>query len=162
MAMSESPWGVLSACAATLGVALGIFAGVGTLSLGPIQADLVSLHHDVEHINTTMSPLLTLYAQHKADEDRFVSFQAAIDAKMDKNVYDVFSTMVTERIADLAKTNNAALGEAVHQIHDLEGSIVSRSENQVHWNATDALTLRVNALADRKCDVAPHVDVGKP
>jgi hypothetical protein len=142
-------WSILGSCAATLGVALAVFAGVGGLTMGPVDSELIALHRQIDRIDVTMAPLLTLYAQHKSDEDRFTSFQIQIDQKLDKNVFEMSRTSIADRIGELVATDNKAMDEALHQVHDLEGKIVSREENVVHWNATDALALRVNTLADK-------------
>ena len=149
--MASPNWSMVGACAATLGLTLAIVGGVGNLTISPIEAHLNAIDRDTEKINLTMAPLLTLYAQHKADEDRFTGFQTAIDKKMDANVQSVFADLITTRVAALVLTNDAALAEVREQIHALEAKIVSRDENVVHWNATDALALRVNGLADRIC-----------
>jgi hypothetical protein len=79
-----------------------------------------------------MTPLLTLYAQHTSDLDKFKS--------------------VDDRITALIDTDDKSRGETLHQVHDLEGKIVGREENTIHWEQINALTLRVNALSEH-CDV---------
>ena len=78
--------------------------------------------------------------------------QKTIDGKMDRNVFDLYAATNGARISALIETNNAAIAETLHQVHDLEAKIVSRDENTVHWAAVDALTLRVNELSE-KCRV---------
>jgi hypothetical protein len=149
--MADSPWGILGACATTLAVALVIVGGVGTLTVSPRDEAIVELKADIKDIRLTMAPLLTLYAQHKSDEDRFLSFQTQIDTKVDKGAYGMFDRMITGRIDALIETDNKSRDEILHQVHDLEGGIVPRSENITHWDAVAALTLRVNALSERQC-----------
>lgn len=129
--------------------AIGLVWTLGGAALIPIDQRLDKAESDAKDMRATLAPLLTLYAQHKADEDRFTSFQIQIDEKLDKNVFEMSRNAIVDRIAALVVTDNKAMDETLHQVHDLEGRIVSREENVVHWNATDALALRVNALADR-------------
>jgi hypothetical protein len=142
---------MVGACSATLAVALAVFAGVGSLTLTPIAEHLAALDRADEKINLTMAPLLTLYAQHKADEDRFVGFQIAIDGKLGKDVFEMSRNGLVARIDTLVSTDDKARDEVLAQVHRLEDTIVTRQENVVHWNATDALALRVNELAGRQC-----------
>lgn len=129
--------------------AIGLVWTLGGAALAPIDQRLDKIEVDSKDMRTTLTPLLTLYAQHQADEDRFTNFQIQIDGKLDKNVFDMSRNSIIDRIAALVVTDNKAMDETLHQVHDLESKIVSREENVVHWNATDALTLRVNALAER-------------
>lgn len=142
-------WGNLISGAAVFIATAGLLGTWVNQRMTPLEDRLGSVDKHLDKIDTTMAPLLTLYAQHKADEDRFTSFQIQIDQKLDKNVFEVSRNANIDRISALVVTDNKAMDEILHQVHDLENKIVSREENVVHWNATDALALRVNALADK-------------
>jgi hypothetical protein len=146
----ENRWTIIGACVTTFMASVSLVGSYVTIILNPINQDILELKRDIANINTTMAPLLTLYAQHKSDEERFTSFQSQIDTKMDKNVHEVFATMLTTRLDSLVLTDTERVNEIQHQVHDLESSIVSRQENTVHWAATDALALRVNALGEHR------------
>lgn len=128
-----------------------ILGGMGWIIITGLQKDLSERKEDVDKINRDMAPLLTLYAQHKSDEDRFNSFQTQIDGKLNTGIFTVSDKATADRITALELSDASASVEALHQLHSLEEKIVSREENVVHWAATDALTLRVNSLADKMC-----------
>lgn len=151
-------WGMLGFSLTTLALAIGLIGGYVTIILTPVNASISELKADVRDMNTTLAPLLTLYAQHKSDEGLFSSLQSQLDKKLEKEVFATSHDALEDRVSALISTNNAALAEISHQVHDLEAKIVSREENTVHWNATEALALRVNALSDRQCD-APQKTV---
>ena len=148
-------WTILVACATTGAVVGGMFWGLLQLTIGPIKDDLAQAHREIDKINLTMSPLLTLYAQHAADEDKFISLQKQLDGKLDLNVHNSIAESEKQARAALVETSNKALDEISHQVHDLETKIVSREENVVHWDATNRLEMRLNQLADRVGSLPP-------
>jgi hypothetical protein len=146
-----SVWTVLSSAAAVLAVMLVIVGGVGSIIIGGLEKDLAERKNDIDKINLTMAPLLTLYAQHTSDKEAAATLQKQVDSKLDKDIYEAFLATSNSRITTLETTDKQSLDEALHQIHDLEGNIVTRAENVFHWNAVDALTLRMNGLTDKAC-----------
>jgi hypothetical protein len=152
MAAPNSPWSMLGFCVTTLVTAVGLIGSYVTIVLAPQIQAIKDLKDDSRDIRLTMAPLLTLYAQHKSDEDRFLSFQTQIDKKLDSNIHDLFATSTNDRLNTLVITDDKSRDEILHQVHDLENKIVSREENTIHWRTVDALVLRVNALAE-KCGV---------
>jgi len=116
-------------------VGVGVATFMASVSLvGIILAPIINDIKDVKDNVKTMTPLLTLYAQHTSDLDRFKSIE--------------------DRITSLIATDDAARNELLHQVHDLESKIVGREENTIHWEQINALTLRVNALSEH-CAVKP-------
>jgi len=152
-------WTILVACATTGAVVGGMFWGLLQLTIGPIrehqQDDLAQAHKEIDKINLTMSPLLTLYAQHAADEEKFQSLQKQLDGKLDLNVHNGLAEAEKQDRATLLDTTNKTLDEIRHQIHELENKIVSREENVVHWDYTARLEARLNQLADRVGSLPP-------
>ena len=150
---SESSfWTILAACATTFFGVTALVGVVGKLVIDPITEQIIEIKQDLREIRVTMAPLLTLYAQHKSDDERFLSLQTQIDTKQDKTVFDASYKSLAERIASLVITDDKSRDEILGQLHRLEDTIVTRQENAVHWGQTDALVLRVNALADKVSD----------
>ena len=151
--MAGPNWSMVGACATTLAVALVIAGGVGNLTVSPIDSHLTAVDHEIEKINLTMAPLLTLYAQHTSDLQVISGMQKQLDAKLDSNVYDVSNKAVEKEIAENNIIFSKTLEEITHQVHTLEDKIVSRAENSEHWaevaNRLDDLNRRIEATSFR-------------
>ena len=152
-----SVWTVLATSFTMLGVMLVIVGGVGVMALGPINEKLAELQHGEEKTNLAMTPLLAFAAQHNNDTRQFDDAVKGLDSKLSIAEHKVYDRMTTDKIealkSDLLRTND----EISHQVHALEGEIVTRSENEAHWaeiqshiadlsKSVDALALRINAL----------------
>jgi hypothetical protein len=148
--VTASPlWGNLITGGAAFIAAIGLVWTMGGSALAPIESNITKIERRLDDIDVRMATLLTLNAQVKAYDSQFTRLQVEIDEKLDRNVFDMSRGALADRIATLVATDDKAMDETLHQVHDLEERIVSREENVVHWNATDALALRVNALAER-------------
>ena len=168
-----SVWTVLATTASMMAVLLVIVGGVGVMALGPINEKISNLQHEVEKINLTMTPLLALYAQHDNDLRRYDALDKRVDGKVSLDVFDAQKSMVFESISTLKTDVVRTSDEITHQVHTLEGEIVTRSENEAHWSESsarlveiqtrlDALVLRLNAMQNSKpiSPTAEHASTG--
>lgn len=128
----------------------GLIGALGSQRLAPMDAKLVELTAQIKDINTLMAPLLTLNAQHVSDLAVIDQIKKEIDTKLDRSLFDQEQRNSAVRYdqgkADMIRT----LDEVTHQIHDLEGEIVKRSDNDQRQASIDrqisVLENRLNAL----------------
>jgi hypothetical protein len=137
---ASSLWGNLITGGAAFIAAIGLVWTMGGSALAPIENNIIKIEKRLDDIDVRMATLLTLDAQVKAYDSQFARLQVEIDEKLNRDVFDVSRTSILQRIDEL--TNRQGI---------IESKLVPREENALHWLASDALTLRVNALADRQC-----------
>lgn len=150
-------WGNITSGVVAFVAAIGLTAGYISTILSPVREHLITLDGEITSINTLMAPLLTLNAQHTADVATIFELRKSVEGKLDKSVFDVTTNEATTRFdqnkADFIRT----LEEISHQVHDLEGEIVTRAEND---QRTAEMGARVTSL-ERRVDALSLLVEGK-
>ena len=141
-------WTVISSSAAVLTVVLAVFVVVGGMAIAPINAALSERKSDIDKINLTMAPLLSLYAQHANDLERFKAIEDEQAKLLPRDVHSEFAAHMTDRISTVNADLLRDFDEITHQVHTLEGNIVNRSENEAHWAENAASILALNSRID--------------
>jgi hypothetical protein len=144
-------WTIMAASASVMAIVLSIVGGVGSIIIGGLKEEIADLKTANADLNVRMAPLLTLNAQVTADKEQMTAMRTEIDKKADAGVFTLFGTTINDRITATERSAADRSKETVDQLHSLEGEIVSRAENQVHWAAVGALELRVNDLSKGAC-----------
>ena len=126
-------WPNLWQSAATVLVALGFAGSILVFVLKPYGDTLAQHAAEIEKINTTMAPLLTLYAQHTSDLQVLKTMQTELDEKLSAGLFTQDQTSLQRQLAEI-----------VGQLHTLEQNIVPRSENTNKWTELGA---RIDAAA---------------
>lgn len=138
--VQDNRWAMLGFCVASIGVSASLIGGVGSIVLSGLNQQIADLKIDNKDMHLTLATLLTLNAQVKAYDAQFTRDEVEIDAKLARDVFDTARGSILQRIEELTARQGV-----------IESKLVPREENALHWLANDALTLRVNALADRQC-----------
>lgn len=135
MTAASSPpvWGNIIAAISTFVATTMLIGAIGSLVISPIREHQAHIDAEIDKINMTMAPLLTLYAQHTSDLAVIASIQKELDAKLDRNVFDVTSGTVQAKIDTSKADTLRSFDEITHQVHSLEADIVTRAENAQHW-----------------------------
>lgn len=138
--VQDNRWAMLGFCVASISVSASLIGGIGSIVFSGLNQQITDLKADNKDMHLTLATLLTLNAQVKAYDAQFTRTQLDLNGKLDRDVFDTSRSSILQRIEEL--TNRQGV---------IESKLVPREENALHWLASDALTLRVNALSDRQC-----------
>ena len=106
---------------------LAIATVIGSMALGPIDASIADLKTGLKDVNVTMTPLLAAYEQQKSNNQVLATMKDDIKNKVNKELFDHEQSSIYRQ-----------MDEILQQIHKLEADIVTRSDNETHWNGTAA------------------------
>ena len=116
---------------------LAIATVIGSMALGPINASIVDLKAGLKDVNVTMTPLLAAYAQQTSNLQVLATMKDDIKNKVDRELFD-------QEVSSIQRQ----MDEILQQIHKLSADIVTRSDNETHWNGT------ASELAEVKQNIA--------
>jgi predicted nucleic acid-binding Zn-ribbon protein len=132
-------------------VALGLIGSMLVFVLKPYGDGLDRHAKEIEKLSDDMAPLKTLYAQHISDLQVIKTMQDDIQRKLDASMFDQNKEAIQRQ-----------LSEIIQQIHKLEEDIVTRPDNQTHWEGTDAKIASVVSELEALRLRVEHLSEGLP
>lgn len=163
---SSNLWGNIISSVGVFVVTAGLLGTWVNQRVSPIEARIDAIDRRLDLMDQKMTPILTLEAQHNSDSSIMGSMQKEIENKVNSELFGTFRDTTIKQMETDKNNLLRLMDEISHQVHSLEGKIVSRDENKEHWDAEmsaredlnkrlDYLNTRINSLTFATSPASP-------